>query len=179
VVVIRAESEGSGFSGDCSEHLQADMDTEIAAIWRLLDRVKDPEIPVLSLADLGVLRSVEKIGNTVRISITPTYSGCPAMETMREDIKTILAESGYPENEVLTVLSPAWTTDWMSAEGKIKLEEFGIAPPAHTQDPESAICCPRCKSENTQLLSEFGSTACKAMYQCQQCKDTFCYFKVI
>jgi ring-1,2-phenylacetyl-CoA epoxidase subunit PaaD len=156
-----------------------DPDAELGAIWDLLDEVKDPEIPVLSLRDLGVLRKVEKTDGKVIITITPTYSGCPAMETMREDIENKMSESGYPNYEVRTVLSPAWTTDWMSEEGKQKLEQFGIAPPSHTRIVNPQIYCPRCKSEKTELLSEYGSTACKAMYQCSQCKEAFCYFKVI
>lgn len=164
---------------DYAHRLRADCGAEMQAIWELLDEVKDPEIPVLSLMDLGILRDVEKINDKVIVTITPTYSGCPAMDTIRNDIKNVLAGSGYPDSDVLTILSPAWTTDWMSAEGKQKLEQFGIAPPGHTKSPEQLICCPRCKSENTKLISEYGSTACKAMYQCNHCKEAFCYFKVI
>jgi len=163
----------------CSYKGRADCDAEVQAIWKLLDAVKDPEIPVLSLWDLGILRNVEKINNKVIVTITPTYSGCPAMDVISDDIRTVLAESAYPDNEVKTVLSPAWTTDWMSIEGKQKLEQFGIAPPARTKSVEQSVCCPRCRSDNTLLISEYGSTACKAMYQCNHCKEAFCYFKVI
>ncbi len=159
--------------------LRSDADTETRLIWDMLDQVKDPEIPVLSLWDLGVLRNVEKIDHKVIVTITPTYSGCPAMDTMRDDIANTLNEAGYPDIEVRSVLSPAWTTDWLSVDGKKKLEKFGIAPPAHTKSVNSIICCPRCRSKDTSLISEYGSTACKAMYQCNDCKDAFCYFKVI
>jgi len=168
-------------SGDESRPYQGrtDCDAELQGIWELLDEVKDPEIPVLSLWDLGILRNVEKINNKVVVTITPTYSGCPAMDVIRDDIKTVLANSAYPDNEVKTVLSPPWTTDWMSEAGKHKLEQFGIAPPAGTKLEEQSVCCPRCRSEKTLLISEYGSTACKAMYQCNDCKEAFCYFKVI
>ena len=174
--VSRLSGQGDSVS---TAKLRADSDAEVSAIWDLLDEVKDPEIPVLSLWDLGVLRNVEKIRDKIIITITPTYSGCPAMETMRNDIQSTLSESGYSNHEVRTVLSPAWTTDWMSEQGKQKLEQFGIAPPAHTRAEAQNVCCPRCRSEDTLLISEYGSTACKAMYQCSQCKEAFCYFKVI
>lgn len=154
-------------------------DTEIAGIRTLLDAVKDPEIPVLSIHDLGVLREVELMGNKVIVKITPTYSGCPAMELIRDDIRKVLANAGYDDVDVVSVLSPAWTTDWMSAAGKQKLREYGIAPPRHSKDADVGVSCPRCATENARLISEYGSTACKAMYQCEQCKETFCYFKVI
>ncbi len=163
----------------CSYNGRNDCDTEIQAIWELLDEVKDPEIPVLSLWDLGILRNIEKINNKIIVTITPTYSACPAMDVIRDDIKAVLAKSAYPNNEIKTVLSPAWTTDWMSEAGKRKLEQFGIAPPAGTKSVNQPVCCPRCRSENTLLISEYGSTACKAMYQCNDCKEAFCYFKVI
>jgi ring-1,2-phenylacetyl-CoA epoxidase subunit PaaD len=175
-VVFNPSGQGDSVS---TANVRTDSDAEVNAIWDLLDEVKDPEIPVLSLWDLGVLRSVEKILDKIIITITPTYSGCPAMETMRNDIESILSESGYPNHEIRTVLSPAWTTDWMSDEGKQKLEQFGIAPPGHTTAEIQTVCCPRCRSGDTLLISEYGSTACKAMYQCSQCKEAFCYFKVI
>jgi len=175
--VVRVQRNIEDSDAVPTQHLYAGLDLEIQAIWGLLDEVKDPEIPVLSLRDLGVLRDVEKINDKVIVTITPTYSGCPAMDTIRNDIKTSLAESGYPDNEVLTVLSPAWTTDWMSDEGKKKLEQFGIAPPGNTKSIKQLVCCPRCKSENTNLISEYGSTACKAMYQCNHCKEAFCILR--
>ncbi len=151
----------------------------VAAIWELLEQVKDPEIPVLSLRDLGVLRKVDKLAGKVVVTITPTYSGCPALEVMQEDIRQILAANGLLDVEIKTVLSPAWTTDWMSTEGKQKLEKFGIAPPACQNLPNQPERCPVCASTATSLISEFGSTACKAMYRCDDCKESFCYFKVI
>jgi len=154
-------------------------DGVVAVLWRLLEKVKDPEIPVLSLRDLGVLRDVEKKGERVTVTITPTYSGCPAMDVMRSDIRSVLAEAGYGDCEVKTVLSPAWTTDWMTDEGRRKLKEFGIAPPAHSSAADQSVRCPRCAADSTVLISEYGSTACKAMYRCEQCSETFCYFKVI
>ena len=151
----------------------------VAAIWTLLEQVKDPEIPVLSLRDLGVLRNVESIAGQIVVTITPTYSGCPALEVMQSDIRHLLTANGIVNVEIKTVLSPAWTTDWMSAEGKSKLEKFGIAPPACANLPNQPERCPLCASSATSLISEYGSTACKAMYQCNDCKESFCYFKVI
>ena len=178
--MVAVVSNSAGQSDDAGTvDMRTNSDAEVSTIWDLLDEVKDPEIPVLSLWDLGVLRNVEKSLDKIIITITPTYSGCPAMETMRQDIESILTRSGYPNYEIRTVLSPAWTTDWMSDEGKQKLEQFGIAPPGHTKAETQTVCCPRCRSEDTLLISEYGSTACKAMYQCSQCKEAFCYFKVI
>ncbi|MFT5134050.1 MAG: ring-1,2-phenylacetyl-CoA epoxidase subunit PaaD [Gammaproteobacteria bacterium] len=168
-----------GRDNEITHRLRFDGEPEVQAIWELLDKVKDPEIPVLSIWDLGILRDIRIVNEEVIVTVTPTYSGCPAMDVIRSDIKSVLAESGYPDCEVETVLSPAWTTDWMSEEGRQKLEQFGIAPPAKTTSIKKEVCCPRCKSENTRLISEFGSTACKAMYQCVQCKEAFCYFKII
>ena len=148
-------------------------------LWTLLEQVKDPEIPVLSLRELGVLRDIQKTGDRLEITITPTYSGCPAMDVMRDDIKRLLTSSGYNNIKIRTQLSPAWTTDWMSDEARKKLEEFGIAPPAHSSCVNQAIRCPRCATTGVSLLSEYGSTACKAMYRCDDCAETFCYFKQI
>lgn len=178
--MVAAPSATSEVNDDLYSHrLRTECAPDVEKIWDLLDAVLDPEIPVLSIWDLGILRNVEKLSEKIIITITPTYSGCPAMDTIRHDIESVLASSGYDNCEVRMVLSPAWTTDWMSAEGKQKLEEFGIAPPANTKAVNQIIRCPRCKAENTNLISEYGSTACKAMYQCDQCKETFCYFKVI
>ncbi|NKB38513.1 MAG: phenylacetate-CoA oxygenase subunit PaaJ [Gammaproteobacteria bacterium] len=151
----------------------------VAAIWELLEQVKDPEIPVLSLRDLGVLRNVENSAGKIVVTITPTYSGCPALDVMQEDISKVLTANGIVDVEVKTVLSPAWTTDWISTEGKQKLEKFGIAPPAGATLANRPERCPLCASSATSLISEYGSTACKAMYQCDDCKESFCYFKVI
>ena len=160
-------------------------------IWGLLAEVADPEIPVISILDLGIVRDVviqlSAKGDTVEgaIFITPTYSGCPAMDAISLDIKFKLIEYGYKNIQVKTVLSPAWTTDWMSETGKEKLKAFGIAPPTSTQTvcntklfaEAEAIQCPLCNSYHTKLLSSFGSTACKALYQCKDCKEPFDYFK--
>lgn len=155
-------------------------------VWRLLDDVTDPEIPVLTLADLGVLREVKVAGQTVEVVITPTYSGCPAMDTMAADIRQRLAEAGYREVTVTTVLAPAWTTDWLSEAGRAKLADYGIAPPAEASGSKAAllgqdpiIACPRCGSRETECLSLFGSTACKAQYRCRSCLEPFDYFKCI
>lgn len=155
-------------------------------IFNLLEEVKDPEIPVLSLHDLGVVRDVIIHSNSVEVIITPTYSGCPAMKTMEDDIVKELNEKGIENVKVKTVLSPAWTTDWMTEEGKRKLKEYGIAPPEETTEDKSALFadapkveCPNCGSRNTKLVSQFGSTACKALYKCNDCQEPFDYFKCL
>lgn len=156
-----------------------------ATIWSLLEEVNDPEVPVLSIVDLGIVRDVRREGNRVEVIITPTYSGCPAMDAIRMNIRMVLLQHGYTEAVITTVLSPAWTTDWMSNKGKEKLQAYGIAPPLPTQQVchpglfhrEEAIQCPRCNSYHTQRISEFGSTACKALYRCEDCKEPFDYFK--
>jgi ring-1,2-phenylacetyl-CoA epoxidase subunit PaaD len=155
--------------------------TDCSALYALLSHVCDPEIPVLTLQDLGVLRDISMDGDLVRVTITPTYAGCPAMEVMRSDIKTVLAEAGYLNVKVEQRLSPAWTTDWMSNEGRKKLLAYGIAPPQTTSCGKqiSVIECPQCACQDVKLISEFGSTACKALYQCQDCREPFDYFKCI
>jgi ring-1,2-phenylacetyl-CoA epoxidase subunit PaaD len=153
-------------------------------ILSLLDEVCDPEIPVLSLADLGVLRGVEFIDNEWQITITPTYSGCPAMKTMEDDILRKLNDNGIKAN-VHLVLSPAWTTDWLSESGREKLKEFGIAPPEDEVDKSvlfsapTVVPCPKCGSRETKMVSQFGSTACKAHYQCRSCLEPYDYFKCL
>ena len=153
-------------------------------IWHLLEEVKDPEVPVLSIVDLGIVRAVSTEGDQINITITPTYSGCPAMDVINMDIRLKLLEKGYRKFHIQQSLSPAWTTEWMSEEGKRKLKAYGIAPPNDKQQfcntemfAEEAVQCPRCGSYHTRLVSQFGSTACKAMYQCQDCKEAFDYFK--
>lgn len=151
-------------------------------IWDLLDQVKDPEIPALSIWDLGVLRDIQVREGRIVVSITPTYSGCPAMDVIRSDITDALTAAGYTDHEVRTQLAPAWTTDWMSAEGRKNLRNYGVAPPqngAENAVPERRVACPQCGSENTQRVSEFGSTACKALFQCGDCREPFDYFKRI
>jgi ring-1,2-phenylacetyl-CoA epoxidase subunit PaaD len=153
-------------------------------IWSLLEEVKDPEVPVLSVIDLGIVRSVETAGDRIDITITPTYSGCPAMDVISMDIRLKLIEKGYRNVNIQQQLSPAWTTDWMSEDGKKKLKAFGIAPPNPKQQfcttdmfRQEAVQCPRCDSWHTELISQFGSTACKSMYRCLDCKEAFDHFK--
>lgn len=152
-------------------------------MWKVAATVCDPEIPVLTVADLGILRAVENVNGTPVVTITPTYSGCPAMETITADLRTAFVEAGYPEPRVELVLTPAWSTDWMSEIGKKKLDEYGIAPPTGkaTAGPIAlglAVKCPHCHSLKTKEMTRFGSTSCKALYQCQDCKEPFDYFKV-
>jgi ring-1,2-phenylacetyl-CoA epoxidase subunit PaaD len=150
-------------------------------IISILSEVKDPEIPVLSISDLGILRTVEVSGENISIQITPTYSGCPAMETIREDIRSALAKHGLEKIEIKEILSPAWTSDWMSEEGKQKLRAYGIATPAIggclLSGEDHAESCPHCHSKNIEMISRFGSTACKALYRCLDCHEPFDYFK--
>jgi len=154
-------------------------------IWTLLETVSDPEIPVLTVVDMGVVRKVNfHEDESVEIVITPTYSGCPAMNTIEMEIKATLEQAGIAPVKVTTVLSPAWTTQWLSEAGRQKLEAYGIAPPVEESVDKSALFtdekevpCPRCKSGNTRMVSQFGSTACKALYQCKDCLEPFDYFK--
>ena len=155
-------------------------------LWSILDEVKDPEIPVISLVDLGVVRKAILVGGNPIVTITPTYSGCPAMRVMEEDIEVRLKLAGYKSIQIETVLSPAWTTDWITEKGRKALQEYGIAPPEQiTSDKNSLlghpkeVTCPNCKSRETKMLSQFGSTPCKALYQCNDCKEPFDYFKCI
>lgn len=152
------------------------------AIWRILEQVTDPEVPVLTIIDLGIVRDVKLNGDKVEVIITPTYTGCPAMDMISMNIRLALIENGYTNVKITSVLSPAWTTDWMSEDGKRKLKEYGIAPPqsesGRYERPGSfRVICPQCSSNNTKCISEFGSTACKALYQCNDCKEPFDYFK--
>jgi ring-1,2-phenylacetyl-CoA epoxidase subunit PaaD len=152
------------------------------AIWDLAATVVDPEVPVLTIEDLGVLRRVAVDGDRVMVDITPTYSGCPAVDAIRDDIVSVLGAAGYTNVEVRQVLAPAWTTDWMSEAGRTKLEEYGIAAPmprgiGGTISLGLGIRCPHCGSLHTRELSRFGSTSCKALYVCQRCQEPFDYFK--
>ncbi len=156
-------------------------------IWSLLEQVNDPEVPVLTVLDLGIVRDVRINDDTqeMEIVITPTYTGCPAMDLIRMNIRMVLLREGFSNVKISQVLSPAWTTDWMSEHGKEKLKVYGIAPPNHKQlvctpdafQEEEAVQCPLCHSYHTRLVSRFGSTACKALYQCNDCKEPFDYFK--
>lgn len=152
-------------------------------IWDLLNEVFDPEVPVLSVVDLGIVRSVEEIEEVVHVTITPTYIGCPAMQTIEKDIRVKFKDKGINNFIINTAISPAWTTDWMSEEGKRKLKAYGIAPPQNEPDKSVLFAdpiivpCPQCEASDTKMISQFGSTACKAHYQCNQCKEPFDYFK--
>ena len=146
---------------------------KIDKIWELLNTVPDPEIPVISVVELGVIRDVIFSENSYVISITPTYSGCPAVKAFQDDIKTCLKENDIENFELKIVHSPTWTTDWMTESTKEKLKKYGIAPPSET------VICPQCDSEKTELISEFGATACKALYKCKDCLEPFEHFKCI
>jgi ring-1,2-phenylacetyl-CoA epoxidase subunit PaaD len=163
------------------------LNLEEERLWGLLEDVKDPEIPVLSLVDLGVVRKAElREDGTPHVVITPTYSGCPAMQVMEDDIRVRLQMAGYKGIEIETVLSPAWTTDWITHKGRKALQEYGIAPPEQVTSDKNAllghpkqVTCPHCKSGNSRMLSQFGSTPCKALFQCNDCLEPFDYFKCI
>jgi ring-1,2-phenylacetyl-CoA epoxidase subunit PaaD len=156
---------------------------EEAQCWQLMNQLTDPEIPVLSLTDLGVIRNIEVNSppaqkGIVTVTITATYTGCPAMDMMASMIKMELLSHGYKQVTVQHSISPAWTTEWMSEEGKKKLLEYGIAPPTKRFTiPADGIPCPQCGSDHTKLISEFGSTACKSLLQCKECGEPFDYFK--
>lgn len=155
-----------------------------AEVWSWLEEVPDPEIPVVSVVDLGMVRHVAVDGESVIVDVSPTYSGCPATEVIESSIEKKLIEQGVVNVSVRRVLSPPWTTDWITESGRDKLREYGIAPPQQTSDRrelmgKTAICCPRCGHPGTSLVSEFGSTACKASYKCDDCLEPFEYFKCI
>lgn len=150
-------------------------------VLSILATITDPEIPVLTIADLGILRDVSMHGDTVEVTITPTYSGCPAMNAITLEIETVLARAGL-KARIHTTLSPAWTTDWLTDDGRRKLAEFGIAPPEHTASRralfgEAHPTCPLCGSKDTEQISEFGSTACKSLQRCRACREPFDAFK--
>ena len=158
--------------------------------WDAAATVVDPEIPVLTIADLGVLRDVVVTGDAVEVAITPTYSGCPAMAMIALDVETALARAGIANARVITVLSPAWTTDWMTPQAHAQLRDYGIAPPCSVQATDAShtlrfvrtlapvsVACPRCDSSQTTEVSHFGSTACKALFKCLACLEPFDHFK--
>ena len=145
-------------------------------VWDWLDTVPDPEIPVISVVDLGIVRDVAWERETLTVTVTPTYSGCPATAIISMDIETALRDRGIRDIRVKTQISPAWTTDWLSDKGKVKLEEYGIAPPRPAGGPER---CPRCGSKAVEKVSQFGSTPCKAHWRCTDCLEPFDYFKCI
>jgi ring-1,2-phenylacetyl-CoA epoxidase subunit PaaD len=158
---------------------------QVQAIWDLLKQVNDPEVPVLSITDLGIVRNVEIGDDEVLVTITPTYTGCPAVDAISMNIRLKLIEHGYRNVKIKQVLSPAWTTEWMSEAGRQKLKAYGIAPPNPMQQvckpdlfqEDESVQCPRCNSYHTVMISRFGSTACKALYKCEDCHEPFDYFK--
>ena len=166
------------------------QDEADAKIWDVAAQVTDPEIPVISIADLGILREAKLCDGAAVATITPTYSGCPAMETITDDVVAALQDAGYDHAEVNVVLQPAWTTDWITEQGRKDLREYGIAPPTGKSAKvlsgpvplqigmPSPVACPHCGSTNTQKISQCGSTSCKALYNCQTCFEPFDYFKV-
>ena len=154
-------------------------------VYGVLNTVMDPEVPVISVVELGIVRDVAIQNDAVTITITPTYSGCPAMREIEADIRTALLERGVRDVQVKLVLSPAWTTDWITESGRQKLLLYGIAPPVNEPDKSALfsepprVACPKCKSKDTRMVSLFGSTACKAHYQCNVCQEPFDYFKCL
>ena len=152
-------------------------------IREILSQVPDPEIPVLTIEDLGIIRAIAIENDHVEVTITPTYSGCPAMEMIEVQIKAALQEAGIEKFSVKTILNPPWTTDWISESGKRKLKEYGIAPPQGSADKRllsgdfDEIICPQCNSTNTEMVSQFGSTPCKSLFKCKDCLEPFDYFK--
>lgn len=147
-------------------------------ILSFLGNIMDPEVPALSITDLGMVRDIHMEGDVIEVSITPTYNGCPATDMIAAQIRMMLSTLGFTRILIKQVLSPAWTTDWMTEEGKRKLQQYGIAPPEKRFSiPEDGVECPRCHSQDTRLVSAFGSTACKALYQCNDCQEPFDYFK--
>ena len=156
----------------------------LARASAVLEGVTDPELPFLTLSDMGILRDVRVAGDTVEVAITPTYSGCPAMDVIAIDITTTLAKAGFDNVRIDRVLSPAWTTDWLTAAARDKLRANGIAPPERAQGKRALfaateVACPTCGSKSTRRVSEFGSTPCKAHYRCLDCREPFQYFKCI
>lgn len=159
------------------------QDIAINKAWKLMEDIYDPEVPVLSIIDLGIIRDIQLTNDAIEIFITPTYSGCPAMDVISMNIRIALAENGFKKIKITQQLSPAWTTDWMTKKGKEKLKVYGIAPPVGKSfdkkylENELKVECPLCHSANTKLISQFSSTACKALYQCNDCQEPFDYFK--
>lgn len=143
-------------------------------LWDLLSEVPDPEIPAINLVELGVVRDIEDKGDHLVVTVTPTYTGCPAKQFFNQLILEKLKENGYENVEIITKLSPAWSTDWLSEETRAKMLADGISPPT---DDDSVVVCTNCKSTNTKMLSKYGSTPCQSLYQCKDCKEPFNYFK--
>ena len=163
-----------------ADRAQAAPAARVARAHEVLASVPDPEIPVLSVVDLGIVREVGVLADgDLRVGLSPTYSGCPATATIREDVAAALERAGLGPVRVVDVLSPAWSSDWISDEGRRKLREFGIAPPTRVDAPLLPVACPRCGSVDTERLSEFGSTPCKALYRCRACQEPFDRFKCL
>ncbi|MBC8950447.1 MULTISPECIES: 1,2-phenylacetyl-CoA epoxidase subunit PaaD [Xenorhabdus] len=168
----------------CNTHFYSEIQPpEVHQIWQCLHQIADPELPALSITDLGMIRAVTSLQNGWRVTFTPTYSGCPATEYLLETIQEILAQAGFSPVHIEVSLNPAWTTDWINADAKQRLRESGIAPPQGLACERTAnmnpIICPYCDSHETEKISEFGSTACKALYRCRDCWEPFDYFKCI
>ena len=173
----------TGAPANLSERLGSKQEREV---WRILAEVPDPEIPVLNVVELGIIRYVRASAEgRVTVGVSPTYTGCPATEVIADTIRSRLESEGYREPKVESVLAPAWTSDWLTDSARGKLEEYGIAPPAHSvSNPkhlwrEPTVACPRCASTQTAKISEFASTPCKALYRCSRCLEPFEYFKCI
>ena len=143
----------------------------------LVAAVPDPELPFLTIADLGILREVHVEGQAVRVTVTPTYSGCPALDAIREDVSKVLHDNGFSDVTVETVLTPAWTTDWLSETAREVLAQHGIAPPGPVLVPLGRLACPQCGSRDTEEVARFGSTACKALWRCRACREPFEHLK--
>ena len=152
------------------------MKPAVKDIWTWLDQVPDPEIPVISVVDLGIVRGVDWNGDELDVAVTPTYSGCPATSVIAMDIETALRDRGIDKMRIRTQLSPPWSTDWLSDKGRARLKDYGIAPPQAAGGPDA---CPRCGSADLERISQFGSTPCKAQWRCKSCLEPFDYFKCI
>ncbi|MGF6094835.1 1,2-phenylacetyl-CoA epoxidase subunit PaaD [Pseudomonas sp. 18175] len=159
--------------------------TELAAAWATLAQVMDPEVPVVSVVDLGIVRDLDWQAGHLHVVVTPTYSGCPATEVIESDIRNALEQAGFRTPHLERKLTPAWSTDWITEGGRERLRAYGIAPPQGSANKRSllgespVVVCPHCASSHTEVLSEFGSTACKALYRCRECLEPFDYFKCI
>ncbi|WP_455231287.1 1,2-phenylacetyl-CoA epoxidase subunit PaaD [Geopseudomonas aromaticivorans] len=160
-------------------------ESDLPRAWQVLAQVMDPEVPAISVVDLGIIREVSWVDGHLRVAVTPTYSGCPATELIESEIARALEQAGFRAPRLERRLAPAWTTDWISAQGRERLRAFGIAPPAGSTSKRSLlgekdeVCCPHCGSHDTEVVSQFGSTACKALYRCRACLEPFDYFKCI
>jgi len=188
VNAVRAETRGPAPAPvSAPTPADADADQRLSLAWRALAAVDDPEIPALSIVDLGLIRSVGLASNgTLEVGLSPTYLGCPATEVIRHSVEHALCNAGIGAFVVINVLSPAWTSDWITAEGRRKLESYGIVPPERSAaslreilHPYRPVGCPRCHSADTECISEFGSTPCKALHRCRACLEPFEYFKCI